>query len=114
MADLIFGRWKSRILYAGVKLGMIDALEAGAKPAGTLAQELALDPAMSYRLLRAMASLGLLAELPDRVFALTPEGRTLLTSHPQSLRAVALLQEGPEHTAIWKHLPEIVRQGPPD
>jgi len=113
VADLIFGKWKSRILYAGVRLGIIEALQPGAKSAAALASELALDPAMAYRLLRAMASIGLLLERQNRVFALTPEGETLLAGHPQSLRAVALLQEGPEHSAIWKHLPDIVREGLP-
>jgi O-methyltransferase domain/Dimerisation domain len=113
VADLIFGKWKSRILYAGVRLGIIEALQPGAKSAAAIANELALDPAMTYRLLRAMASIGLLGERQNRVFALTPEGETLLADHPQSLRAVALLQEGPEHSAIWKHLPDIVREGQP-
>lgn len=27
--DLIFGRWRSQILYAGVKLGVFDALAGG-------------------------------------------------------------------------------------
>ena len=113
VTDLIFGRWKSRILYAGVKLGFIEALQPGAKSADAITSELTLDPAMGYRLLRAMASIGLLQERQNRVFELTPEGGTLLADHHQSLRAVALLQDGPEHTAIWKHLPEIVREGQP-
>ena len=113
VAELIFGRWKSRILYTAVKLGVIEVLERGGKSSGALASELDLDPAMAYRLLRAMASIGLLEEQQNRVFVLTLEGAILLAGHPQSLRAVALLQEGSEHTAVWKHLPEIVRQGPP-
>lgn len=32
VADLIFGKWKSRILYAGVRLGIIEALQPGGKP----------------------------------------------------------------------------------
>lgn len=27
--DILFGRWRSQILYAGVKLGVLDALGAG-------------------------------------------------------------------------------------
>jgi O-methyltransferase/methyltransferase family protein len=113
VADLIFGAWKGRILYAGVKLGFIDALSTGPGAAAALASELALDPSMTYRLLRAMASIGLLQERARNIFELTEDGRCLLADHPQSLRAVALLQEGSEHTAIWKHLPDIVREGLP-
>ena len=31
--DLIFGRWRSQILYTGVKLGVFDALASGPKNA---------------------------------------------------------------------------------
>jgi hypothetical protein len=110
---LIFGKWKSRVLYAGVKLGLIEALRPGAKSASALASELSLDTSMTYRLLRAMASIDLVAEGQDRVFDLTSAGETLLADHPRSLRAVALLQDGVEHNAIWKHLPDIVREGHP-
>jgi SAM-dependent methyltransferase len=111
VADLIFARWKSRILYAGVKLGTIEALKPGPKSAAAIANELDLEPALGYRLLRAMASIGLLAERQNHIFELTPEGCCLLADHPASLRDVAVLQDGPEHSAIWKHLPEMVRDG---
>ncbi len=52
VADLIFGKWKSRILYAGVKLGVMEALKPGEKPAAALANELGLDTPMGHRLLR--------------------------------------------------------------
>ena len=114
VADLIFGQWMSRILYAGVKFGIIESLQSGPKSADTLTHELGLDAGLGYRLLRAMASIGLLAEKQSPVFELTQEGRCLLADHPQSLRPVALLQGGPEHTVIWKHLPEMVRDGRQD
>ena len=40
--DLIFGRWRSQILYAGVKLGVFEAVREGTKNAATIAQELGL------------------------------------------------------------------------
>src|SRR4030095_2061680 len=58
--DLIFGRWRSQILYAGVKLGIFDALGAGPKTAAVTAHELGLDPALAYRLLRGKARVRLL------------------------------------------------------
>ena len=38
-------------------------------------------------------------------------GSLLRSDHPQSLKAVARLAEGPQHYAIWKHLPAMVREG---
>ena len=88
VVDLITGRWRSQILYAGVKLGVFDALAGGARNAQALAQELFLDPVMSYRLLRGLACIGVLREEPDRLFSLTAEGEFLRKDHPQSLRGM--------------------------
>jgi predicted transcriptional regulator len=109
--DLIFGRWRSQILYAGVKLGIFDALQGGPKTATAIAVELELDSQLAYRLLRALGSLELLNEGKDRVFTLTEAGELLLSNHPQTLRGVTLLEEGPEHYALWKHLPAMVKDG---
>jgi O-methyltransferase domain/Dimerisation domain len=109
--DIIFGRWRSQIAYSGVKLGVFDALAREGKDAGLIARELRLDPALSYRLLRALASLGLLAEDASRRFSLTEAGEFLRADHPETLRGVTLLEEGPEHYAIWKHLSAMIRDG---
>jgi hypothetical protein len=114
VVDTIFGRWRSQILYAGVKLGVFDIVSS--KPMGQveIATELDLDPALSYRLLRALGSLGLLNEDHNRRFSITPMGELLRSDNPQTLRAIALLEEGPEHYAIWKHLSTMVKDGKQD
>jgi len=109
--NLIFGRWRSQILYAGVKVGVFDALSSEPTGADAIARQLGLDPTMSYRLLRAIGSLGLAAEHPGRRFSFTEAGQMLRSDHPQSLRGMTLLEEGPEHYALWKHLPAMVRDG---
>jgi hypothetical protein len=109
--DMIFGRWRSQILYAGVKVGIFDALSDGTKASPALAEELGLDPVLCYRLLRALASIELLQEDADRNFTLTATGDLLRQNHPQTLRGVTLLEEGPEHYALWKHLPAMVHDG---
>jgi hypothetical protein len=61
--DLIFGRRRSQILYAGTRLGVSDHLLCDRfTEAGTVAPAVNADPALLYRLLRALAMLGLLAE----------------------------------------------------
>ena len=111
-ADIIFGRWKSQILYAGVRLGIFDCVTSHVKSTADIADELDLDDKLAYRLLRALASMGLLKEEPNRRgFSITPQGELLRKDHPQTLRGVALLEEGPEHYAIWKHLPAMIKEG---
>ena len=112
VSDLIFGRWRSQILYAGVELGVFDHLDLDApRKSEQIAGSVKADPAHIYRLLRALASLDLLKETGACGFTLTAAGDLLRTEHPRSMRAMARLEEGPQHYALWKHLPAMIRDG---
>ncbi len=41
--DMIFGRWRSQVLYVGVKLGVFDCVTSNPKNASDIAKELNLD-----------------------------------------------------------------------
>src|SRR5579864_2868635 len=113
--DLIYGRWRSQILYAGAELGVFDHVARnGSKEADAVATEIGADAKLLYRLMRALASLGLLVENESRGFSLSEAGELLRSDHPQTLRYRALSAEGPEHYAIWKHLPDIITDGKQD
>ena len=112
--DLLFGRWRSQILYTGVKLGVFDALTNGPKSAISVATELDVDAGLLYRLMRALGSLGLLHEDRASTFSLTSMGELLCRDHPRTLRGITLLIEGPEHYAVWKHLPALITDGRSD
>ncbi len=109
--DVIFGRWRSQILYAGVKLGIFDAIRETPEPAADVAERVGLDPVLTYRLMRALGTLELLREDGSHRFTLTAAGRLLCGDHPETLRGMTLLAEGPTHYALWKHLPAMVRDG---
>ena len=66
--DIIFGRWRSQILYTGVKLGVFDCVNSVPKNASEIANQLGLDSSLAYRLLRALSSLELLEEDLNRNF----------------------------------------------
>ena len=114
VVDTILGRWKSQILYTGIKLGIFESVGAAPKPASEIAHELNLDASLTYRLLRALASMGFLNEKDGQNFSISPMGELVRKDHPQTLRGVILLEEGPEHYAIWKHLADMVRDGKQD
>jgi hypothetical protein len=114
VVDVILGRWKSQILYTGVTLGIFESIGTIPKRASEIAKELNLDASLSYRLLRALASIGFLNEKDDQNFSITPLGELVCKDHPQTLRGVILLEEGPEHYAIWKHLAKMVKDGKQD
>ena len=112
---IITGPWRSKILYTGVELGVFDELTGDAAlGAADLAPKLKVDSALLYRLLRALADVGLLRESSDFRFTITEAGSLLRADHPQSLRAMALLEASPVHNAIWQHLPEMIRSGVQD
>jgi hypothetical protein len=51
--DLIYGRWRSQILYVGVELGVFDHLAGNrSKQADTVAAEIGADEKLLYRLMR--------------------------------------------------------------
>src|SRR5262249_9218893 len=109
--DLIFGRKRSQMLYVGVTLGVFDVLAHGPRSAASVASALHVDAGRLYRLMRALGSLELLHEDDTKTFSLPPMGALLCTDPPQTLRGVALWEEGPESYALWKHLPALITEG---
>ncbi|MGB8840752.1 MAG: methyltransferase [Aliidongia sp.] len=115
LIDLATARWKSQIMHAGVALGVFEHLsESTARSSVDLSNELGTDAAVLYRLLRALASMGLLAEGPDRTFKTQAGTDVLRGDHPQSMKGLVLLEAGDAHYAVWRYLPEIIKTGIPD
>jgi hypothetical protein len=82
--------WASRVVYAAAKLGLADQLGAGAKSAEELAGAVRAHAPSLHRLMRTLASLGILTERTERRFALTDLGEALMTGAPGSARASLL------------------------
>jgi hypothetical protein len=115
VTELAFGRWRSQALYAGVDLGVFDELDRSHPlTVDVLAQLTGTRPDLLYRLLRALGALEVVIERADRTFLLSDAGYLLAKDHPSSLRNMVLLEEGPEHYALWKHLPAMIRDGSQD
>lgn len=103
--------WISRIVYAAAKLGLPDQLAAGAKSAIELAGPLEVHAPSLHRFMRALASLGLLAEGEGGRFALTPLGAALKTGAPGSARASVLALAGPIFTRPLDDLIYSIKTG---
>jgi hypothetical protein len=112
--ELLYGRWRSQTMHAGAVLGIFEAADWVPKSAAQIAGELRLDEALTRRLLRALHALELLEAHAGDTFTLTEAGEMLRADHPLSMRDALLLREGAEHTAIWRHLPEMIRDGRQD
>jgi hypothetical protein len=75
-----------RCLSVVARLGVPDALISGPMAVDTLADKVGAKPDLLYRVLRFLASQGVFAESPGRVFALTPRAELLRSDNPNSAR----------------------------
>jgi len=74
--------WVSQILYAATKLNLADHLADGPKTADSLAGPTQTHAPSLYRLMRTLASLGVLSEDAKHRFTLTPLGQALKAGAP--------------------------------
>jgi hypothetical protein len=88
--DMITGLRKTQLLYVAAKLGIADLLHDGAKSCDELAHAVGAHPRALYRVLRALAGLGVFTETTEGHFALTPLGTLLQSGVPGSQRASAI------------------------
>jgi O-methyltransferase/methyltransferase family protein len=87
---MIDGYRFTQLLYVVAKLGIADLLRDGPKRSEELAQAVGAHPRTLYRVLRALASLGVFVEDEAQGFHLTPLAQLLRTDVPESLRALAI------------------------
>jgi ubiquinone/menaquinone biosynthesis C-methylase UbiE len=111
MLQMISGFWISRAIYIAAKLGIADHLRNGYKTADELAAATGTHAPSLYRVLRALASVGVFGEDARMGFTLTPLAETLRTDAPGSLRAFATVELGEEHYPAWGELLHSVKTG---
>ena len=112
MRDLITGYWMTQIICAAAKLGIADLLRDGPRSADDLAAATKTHAPSLYRLLRALASLGVFAEGEAQRFALTPLGDCLRRDAPGSQWGMAVMN-GEEHYRAYGDLLYSIQTGKP-
>lgn len=108
--QMITGYWLSQAIYAAAKFGIADQLKDGPKTVGELAGATSTNPDALYRLLRALASVGIFTEGESRRFALTPLAEPLRSDVAGSKRALALMS-GDEQFRAWAEIDYSIRTG---
>src|SRR5262249_2758496 len=112
LAGMLTGYWVAQALYVAAKLGLADLLKDGPRPTAAIAVTTACHPPSLYRLLRALASVGVFVEETGQRFALTPLGEALRKDVPGSQWAMAVMA-GEEHYHAYGDLLGSVRTGKP-
>jgi len=104
------GYWVSQSIYVAAKLGIADLLKDSPKSCDELATATGTHAPSLYRLLRALASLGVFAETQLNHFSLTPLAACLQSDVPDSIRAYVILR-GEEQYRAWGDLLHGVQTG---
>jgi O-methyltransferase/methyltransferase family protein len=113
LRDLLMGFVVSRALQVAAELELADALADGPKDCAYLAETLRVQPAMIFRLLRALASRGVFEERPDGRFANTAISDCLRRNAPKSLHGLALMYGDAPMWRAWEALLHSLRTGEP-
>jgi hypothetical protein len=103
----------SRTVHAAAKLGLVDQLTSGPKSAAELAGPMQVHAPSLHRLMRTLASLGLLTEGTEQRFALTDLGAALRTGAPGSARPTVLMFASSWSQSSLDHIIYSVQTGKP-
>ena len=108
---LVNGYQVTQAIHVAAVLGLADLVADGPRPSDDLAAATGTHPEALYRLLRALASVGLFREEAERRFALTDLGAGLRADAPASLAGWAAFVGDPYHWQAWGALLHSVRTG---
>ncbi len=107
---LAYGAQAAQVIYVAAKLGLADLLKDGVRSGADLAAAAAVDAAVLRRVLRSLASLGVLVETARDQFGLTEMGQCLRSDRPDSLQPRAIWNTE-VMVPLWGSLLHTLRTG---
>ena len=113
LSQMIMGFRVTQIIYVAAKLSIADLLKPGSQTVDALAQSTGTHAPSLYRLLRALASVGIFAEDEQGRFALTPLAELLQTGVPGSQRPAVLVFGEASRWRSWGELLYSITTGEP-
>lgn len=111
LIQMAMGHWISHTVYVAAKLNLADRLANGPMSADQLSGPTETDPSSLYRLMRTLASLGILTEDTQHRFALTPLGEAMKSGAPGAARATILTIASPWWSSGFGELMYSVQTG---
>jgi hypothetical protein len=110
---LVTAKWISQAVHVAAELGVADLLADGPRTVDELATKAGCQPQPLYRVLRAIASYGVFAELPDGRIVNTPMSTYLRTDVPGTVRHMAMMTGADFTWRPYGQLLHTVRTGEP-
>jgi len=104
LGELINGYWITLSIHAAAKLNIADLLVDGPRSSEEIARRTSANEDAIYRLMRALASIGIFTEIDPRTFAQTPLSEVLRPGVPGSMHGLAVVT-GLMHLRAW---PDVV------
>jgi hypothetical protein len=111
LRQMIMGFRTTQLIAVAAKLGLADHLRYGPQTPEQLARATGAEPQALYRVLRALASLGVFAEAADGAFALTTLVEPLQSDVAGSLHSLAILYGQEWIWQPWNNLLYSVQSG---
>ena len=108
LMKFIVGRWISKPIYVAAELGIADILAKGPKSIEELAQASQSHAPSLYRMMRALASVGIFSQTADQRFELTEMAEYLKTG---ALRSIALMFNSDWSDKAWEYFLDSVKTG---
>ena len=113
LVELIIGAKIAAALHVVVDKRFADLLAQGPQTADALAQAAQVPVDTPRRFLRALAQVGLFAEVEEGVFANTGVSEHLRSDVPYSLRNMVTVLDDEAVARGWQHLPNVLASGQP-
>jgi hypothetical protein len=110
MMQIITGFWTSCCIYNVAKLDIADIIDTRSQTAEQLAEAVHADAPSLYRVLRALAGVGIFRENENGEFSNTPLSETLKSDVAGSIKAMAIAQLG-DHYDAWGNLLYTIKTG---
>jgi acetylserotonin N-methyltransferase len=110
VVDLLQGYRRSKVMFAGVRLGIFDSLESGPQTAAQLAERISCHPDALARLLNSLVGVGLLHKEAER-YANTDIAATYLTSSSPMRMTGYINYSNDVGWKLWGQLEDAVREG---
>jgi hypothetical protein len=103
--------WLSRLVSTAAQIGIADHLAGGPKSSADLAAITETHARSMHRFLRTLASFGIVTQLDDGAFGLTPLGEALKNGAPGSARSTILAMAGSWASASFSEFEYSLQTG---
>lgn len=111
LGQIVMGAFASQAVYVAAKLGIADLVKDNPRPVSELAAATDTNASALYRVLRALASIGVFTETAPKVFGLTPLAEPLLSDCAGSMRDMAIWIGEEPHWRVYGEMLHSVKTG---